>query len=265
MRRADALRGVSCRRRRARGRVPVLYYLAGLTCTEETFTIKAGAQRVAAELGPDAGRAATPARAAPRVPRRRRELGLRPRRRLLRRRDRRRRGRAHYRMDSYVTRELPALVDGELPGAARARSGIFGHSMGGHGALTSARCATRTLYRSRLGVRADLRRRSQVPVGREGVHAATSAPTARAWRDYDASRARRSRARVRGALLVDQGTADKFLDRAAASPSCFEAACARSRPAARRCAATPATTTATTSSRRFIDDHLAWHASALNS
>src|SRR5262245_52458809 len=108
-------------------RVPVLYYLAGLTCTEETFMIKAGAQRLAAELGlmlvaPD------PSPRQPRLPGDDAswDFGL---------------GAgfyvdatqapwsAHYRMYSYVTRELPEVVATELP-ALSDRQGIFGHSMG---------------------------------------------------------------------------------------------------------------------------------------
>jgi S-formylglutathione hydrolase len=117
------------------GRVPVLYYLAGLTCTEETFMIKAGAQRVAAELGimlvaPDTS------------PRGVKLPGdsdswdfgvgagfyvdatVEPWSR-------------HYRMYTYVTQELRSLIEAQFP-ADTARTGIFGHSMGGHGALTIA-------------------------------------------------------------------------------------------------------------------------------
>ena len=125
------------------GPVPVLYYLAGLTCTEETFGIKAGAQRIAAELGlmlvaPDTsprerlpgddaswdfGLAAGFYVDATQAP-----------------------WSAHYRMYSYVTRELPALVAARFPARTDAQ-GIFGHSMGGHGALV---CGLRnpTLFRS---------------------------------------------------------------------------------------------------------------------
>ena len=130
------------------GAVPALYYLAGLTCTEETFAIKAGGrQRLAAELGlmlvaPDTS------------PRQARipgddaswDFGL---------------GAGfyvdatqapwsqHYRMYSYVTKELPALIQREF--AVRKDSqGIFGHSMGGHGALSSAHCEIRSnIARSR--------------------------------------------------------------------------------------------------------------------
>ena len=109
------------------GPVPVLYYLAGLTCTEETFMIKAGAQRLAAELGlmlvaPDTS----------------------PRQARLPGDDAA--WSTHYRMYSYVTRELPELVAAHFP-ADTTRSGLFGHSMGGHGALV---CALRnpSQYRS---------------------------------------------------------------------------------------------------------------------
>ncbi len=116
--------------------VPVLYYLAGLTCTEETFMIKAGAQRVAAELGlmlvsPDTS------------PRKARfpgddaswDFGLG--RRASTSMPREAPWSQNYRMYSYVTRELPEIV--KSLGAVRAdRQGIFGHSMGGHGALVCA-------------------------------------------------------------------------------------------------------------------------------
>ena len=114
--------------------VPVLFWLSGLTCTEETFMIKSGAQRVAAELGlmlvspdtsprgdevPDDAQGAY-------------DFGLGAGFYLNATREPWRR---HYRMYDYVTRELPELVFGNFPADA-ARQGIFGHSMGGHGALT---------------------------------------------------------------------------------------------------------------------------------
>lgn len=117
-----------------KARVPVLYYLAGLTCTEETFMIKAGAQRVAAELGlmlvaPDTS------------PREVNlpgdsdswDLGIGAGFYLDASQEPWSR---HFRMYSYVTSELPALINAHFP-ADRARTGIFGHSMGGHGAKRS--------------------------------------------------------------------------------------------------------------------------------
>jgi S-formylglutathione hydrolase len=187
------------------GRVPVLYYLAGLTCTEETFMIKAGAQRLAAELGlmlvaPDTS---------PRSPRLPGDdadwdFGL---------------GAgfyvdatrapwsAHYRMYSYVTRELPALVAANFP-ARHDAQGIFGHSMGGHGALV---CALRNpgQYRS-LSAFAPISAPSSCPWG---VKAFTGylGEDRSAWIDYDTT-SLLARATYPGRILVDQGLADRFLD-----------------------------------------------------
>ncbi len=115
--------------------LPVLYYLAGLTCTEETFAVKAGAQRLAAELGIVLVAPDTSPRA-PRLPGDDADwdFGLgagfyvdateNP-------------WSGHYRMYSYAVSELPQLIaDGFAP--VSARQGIFGHSMGGHGALVCA-------------------------------------------------------------------------------------------------------------------------------
>lgn len=118
----------------ADGPVPVLTYLAGLTCTEETFMIKAGAQRIAADLGimlvaPDTSPRGDDV---PDDPGGAWDFGLgagfylnaseAPWNR-------------HYRMYDYISDELPALVGDAFP-ADLSRQGITGHSMGGHGALT---------------------------------------------------------------------------------------------------------------------------------
>lgn len=198
-------------------RVPVLYYLAGLTCTEETFAIKAGAQRLAAELGlmlvaPDTS------------PRQARmpgddanwDFGL---------------GAgfyvdalqapwsAHYRMYSYVTEELPALIGAQLPAHAE-RQGIFGHSMGGHGALV---CALRNpdRYRS-VSAFAPIAAPMQCPWGQKAFTGYLGADRA-AWRMYDAS-VLAAQARYAGPALIDQGTEDKFLTEQL-KPELFEAAC----------------------------------------
>jgi S-formylglutathione hydrolase len=197
--------------------VPVLYYLAGLTCTEETFMVKAGAQRVAAELGlmlvaPDTS------------PRKVRfegddaswDFGLgagfyvdatqQP-------------WSQNYRMYSYVTRELPELV--QSLGVARAdRQGIFGHSMGGHGALV---CALRnpTQYRS-VSAFAPIAAPMQCPWGTKAFTGYLGSNSA-SWEQYDAT-VLVSRQRYTRPILIDQGTADKFLVEQL-KPELFEAAC----------------------------------------
>jgi len=186
------------------GPVPVLYYLAGLTCTEETFVIKAGAQRMAAELGlmlvaPDTS---------PRIPRLPgddaawdfgRGAGFyvdattEPWSR-------------HYRMYSYVTAELPQIMAASFPARAGA-SGIFGHSMGGHGALV---CALRNpgRYQS-LSAFAPIAAPSRCPWGIKAFSGYLGDDRG-AWAQYDACELI-ARQAFPGRILVDQGTADPFL------------------------------------------------------
>ncbi len=186
------------------GKVPVLYYLSGLTCTEETFAIKAHAQQTAAELGlmlvaPDTspreprlpgdadswdfGQAAGFYVDATQAP-----------------------WSAHYRMYSYVTRELPELVAEHLPALAEVR-GIFGHSMGGHGALV---CALRnpSRYKS-VSAFAPIAAPMQCPWGRKAFTNYLGTDTA-TWREYDASELV-ARNAFAAPILIDQGTADQFL------------------------------------------------------
>lgn len=202
-------------------RVPILYYLAGLTCTEETFMIKAGAQRVAAELGlmlvaPDTsprglglpGEAESwdfgvgagfylDATVAPWA--------------------------AHFHMYSYVVEELPSIVEAAFP-ADLARRGIFGHSMGGHGALTIG-LRNPDRYRS-VSAFAPIVAPMRVPWGRKAFSGYLG-PDETAWRDYDATELVRRVApsAPKRHLLVDQGLADQFLT-AQLKPELFEAACA---------------------------------------
>ncbi|HWK74356.1 MAG TPA: S-formylglutathione hydrolase [Povalibacter sp.] len=202
------------------GAVPVLYYLAGLTCTEETFIIKAGAQRLAAELGlalvaPDTS------------PRKARisgddaswDFGL---------------GAGfyvdateapwsqHYRMYSYVTSELPQLV-ASLANVRQDRQGIFGHSMGGHGALI---CALRNpqQYRS-VSAFAPIAAPMQCPWGTKAFSGYLGQDRTR-WQQYDASELVAAQ-RYAHPILIDQGTADKFLSEQL-KPELFEAACRQS-------------------------------------
>jgi S-formylglutathione hydrolase len=187
-------------------RVPVLYWLSGLTCTEENFIVKAGAQRVAAELGlalvvPDTsprglkipgddaaydfGVGAGFYVDATREPWAR-----------------------NYRMYSYVTSELPALVAGEFPLDA-ARAGIFGHSMGGHGALTIA-LKNPGRYQS-VSAFAPISSPMRVPWGEKALTGYLGAERA-AWREYDATALIEDRGWRGPPLLVDQGSADQFLE-----------------------------------------------------
>ncbi|CAB3649421.1 MAG: S-formylglutathione hydrolase [Achromobacter sp.] len=202
------------------GPVPVLFYLAGLTCTEETFMIKAGAQRLAAELGVMLVAPDTSPRGA-NVPGEDESWDL---------------GtgagfyldattapwRARYRMDSYVTRELHGIVTTALPGDA-ARVGIFGHSMGGHGALVLA-LRNPGKFRS-VSAFAPIAAPSQCPWGQKAFGAYLG-ENRDDWAAYDASALMRClRQPFPDGILVDQGTADQFLAEQL-YPEVFEAACA---------------------------------------
>lgn len=237
-------------------RVPALFYLAGLTCTEETFPIKAGAQRFAAQHGialiaPDTSPrgAGVPGETdswdfgvgagfyvdATREP-----------------------WAKHYRMYSYVRDELRQTVLAELP-VDGARLGIFGHSMGGHGALMLA-LRNPEIYRS-VSAFAPIAAPMRCPWG-EKAFGGYLGDDREAWRDYDASElVTELGARFSEGILVDQGLDDQFLANQL-NPDVFEAAC--------RQAGQPLTL------RRhagydhgyffistFIEDHLAHHAKVL--
>jgi S-formylglutathione hydrolase len=186
-------------------RVPVLYWLSGLTCTDENFVTKAGAQRYAAEHGvalvaPDTsprgvnlpgeddsydfGSGAGFYVDATRPPWSR-----------------------HYRMYSYVIGELRDLVNGTFPVNPR-RSGIFGHSMGGHGALVMA-LRNPDAFRS-VSAFAPISAPSRVPWGHKAFSGYLGKDEA-AWREYDAVELIRSRGSS-VPMLVDQGDADEFLE-----------------------------------------------------
>lgn len=200
-------------------RLPVLYWLSGLTCTEQNFIAKAGAQRYAAEHGvivvaPDTsprgeGVADDPAY----------DLGQgagfylnateQP-------------WAAHYRMRDYVVDELPALVEASFP-ASEAR-GISGHSMGGHGALTIA-LAHPGRYRS-VSAFSPIVAPSRVPWG-EKAFTAYLGNDREAWKAYDANELVAT-ARERLPLLVDQGGGDEFLA-TQLKPELLREACAKAR------------------------------------
>jgi S-formylglutathione hydrolase len=202
------------------GPVPVLYWLSGLTCTEENFTVKAGAQRVAAELGvaivmPDTSpRGIEIAGMAESY-----DFGL---------------GAGFYvdateapwaqnfRMDSYVTRELPALIAANFP-VDPERAGIFGHSMGGHGALVLA-LRNPQRYRS-VSAFAPIVSPMHCPWGQKALGGYLGADRS-SWAAYDACALIEARGWQGPALLVDQGEADPFLQ-TQLKPELLQQACAR--------------------------------------
>ncbi|NYE59618.1 S-formylglutathione hydrolase [Duganella sp. 1224] len=237
------------------GPVPALFYLAGLTCTEETFMIKAGAQRVAAELGlaliaPDTSPRganvdgesdswdfglgagfyldATEPQWAP-----------------------------HYRMYSYL-HELRELVTQALPVDAR-HIGIFGHSMGGHGALTVA-LKRPDLFRS-VSAFAPIAAPSQCPWGQKAFTGYLGADQ-RAWAQYDATLLMKGlKTPFPAGILIDQGLGDKFLADQL-YPEAFEVAC--------QTAAQPLTLRRQAGYdhgyyfiQTFVEDHLRFHAAQL--
>ena len=199
-------------------RLPVLFYLAGLTCTEETFAIKGGAQRVAAEEGLVLVMPDTSPRGAG-VPGERDSWDFgegagfyvdateEPWAR-------------HYRMYSHIL-ELRELVLAEF-GLDAARCGIFGHSMGGHGALVMA-LRNPDLFRS-VSAFAPIAAPSRCPWGEKAFSGYLGQDMAR-WRDYDASElVANGPVRFPQGILIDQGLADKFLPDHL-NPDIFEAAC----------------------------------------
>ncbi len=185
-------------------KVPVLFYLAGLTCTEETFMIKAGAQRLAAEYGLMLVTCDTSPRGA----------GLpgesdgwdfgvgagfyldateEP-------------WSTHYRMESYVTRELRTLIIDHFPARAD-KVGICGHSMGGHGALTLA-LRHPGLYQS-VSAFAPIAAPSACPWGEKAFSGYLGDDRA-IWRHHDATALIEDGHRA-PPLLIDQGLDDQFL------------------------------------------------------
>jgi len=201
------------------GAVPVLFYLAGLTCTEETFMIKAGAQRLAAEYGlmlvaPDT----SPRGAAIDGEDQDWDFGtgagfyldatVQP-------------WSEHYRMESYVTDELYAIATQSLPGDVQ-RVGIFGHSMGGHGALTLA-LRHPGKFRS-VSAFAPIAAPTRCPWGHKAFTGYLGSDT-EAWKAHDASELMsQAQCPFPNGILIDQGLADGFLTEQL-HPEVFEQAC----------------------------------------
>ena len=202
------------------GPVPVLFYLAGLTCTEETFPIKAGAQRIAAQLGlmlvccdTSPRNTGIPGEAddwefgsgagfylnATEAPWAR-----------------------YYRMYDYVRDELRSAVLQHFPAQAD-RVGICGHSMGGHGALVLA-LRNPQLYRS-VSAFAPICSPTRCPWGLKAFPRYLG-PDRSTWAAYDAVEVLRAAGRpLSGEILIDQGLGDKFLSQGQLLPELFEEHC----------------------------------------
>ncbi|HEX2596775.1 MAG TPA: S-formylglutathione hydrolase [Luteimonas sp.] len=231
---------------------PVLYWLSGLTCSEQNFITKAGAQRHAAALGiilvaPDTSPRGDGVADAERY-----DLGQ---------------GAgfylnatqtpwsAHYRMHDYIVDELPALVEARF--AANDARAISGHSMGGHGALVLA-LRNPGRYRS-VSAFAPIVAPSQVPWGEQAFTTYLGADRGQ-WRAWEAVELIAG-ASERLPLLVDQGGDDEFLD-AQLRPQLLHAACERAgHPLTLR--VHPGYDHSYYFVSSFIDQHIAWHAAAL--
>ncbi len=232
-------------------RCSVVYWLSGLTCTEQNFITKAGAQRVASELGlilvaPDTSPRGEGVPDDPAY-----DLGQgagfyvnatqKP-------------WSSHYRMYDYVVEELPQVVRSSLP--ANESAGIFGHSMGGHGALVAA-LRNPGRYRS-VSAFSPICNPTACPWG-EKAFGTYLGPDRERWRAYDATLLIPS-ATERLPILIDQGTSDEFLEREL-MPERLEEAC--------RAAGHPLTLRRQTGYDHsyyfiasFMEDHLRHHAAA---
>jgi S-formylglutathione hydrolase len=201
------------------GPVPAVWFLSGLTCTDDNVRVKAGAQRYAAELGLALVMPDTSPRGGdvPDEPERY-DLGQGAGFYVNAVRDP---WAPHYRMYDYVTAELPALLEAELPLLPGTRS-ITGHSMGGHGALI---CALKNpgMYRS-VSAFAPICHPISCGWG-QGCLGAYLGEDTEAWKAWDAVELIRAGAEPVG-LLVDQGTGDEFLAEGQLLPESLEAACA---------------------------------------
>ena len=238
------------------GQAPVLWYLSGLTCTAENFTVKAGAQRVASELGlmlvmPDTS------------PRDTGIAGIA---------DEYDFGNAagfyvdatqepyakFFNMYSYVVEELPKVVAANFP-ADMARQGIFGHSMGGHGALTIA-LKNPGRYKS-LSAFAPIVAPTRVPWGNAKAFPRYLGPDRDAWKRHDACELIGQGSRFPGEILVDQGSADQFLKENLRPELLAEACKAAGQPLALRMQ--PGYDHSYYFISSFVEDHLRHHAAAL--
>lgn len=237
------------------GPVPVLYWLSGLTCNEENFIFKAGAQRIAAELG----LAIVCADTSPRG------LGIAgddasydfgvgagfyvdateaP-------------WAGSYRMYSYVTQELFALVASSFP-VDPVRAGISGHSMGGHGALTIA-LKNPKQFQS-VSAFAPICAPAQCPWGEKALSGYLGVDRS-AWRAYDATALIEDLGWAGSAILIDQGGSDQFLE-TQLKPELLQQACERMK-APLQLRMQPGYDHSYYFIASFIEDHLRHHATNL--
>ncbi|EME26534.1 S-formylglutathione hydrolase [Galdieria sulphuraria] len=199
---------------------PVLYWLSGLTCTDENMMMKAGAQRICSELGlilvcPDTSprgaglpgeddaydfgtgagfyvNATTPGYA------------------------------EYYRMFDYVTKELPQVMENNFK-VDNSRKSIFGHSMGGHGALS---CALKrpSEYHS-VSAFAPISNPVQCDWGKKAFGGYLGEENKESWKEYDATELVKQGRRFPGEILIDQGTEDNFFKQKQLLPENFSQAC----------------------------------------
>jgi S-formylglutathione hydrolase len=235
-------------------RLPVLYWLSGLTCTDENFMQKAGAQRLAAELGMVIVAPDTSPRGAgvPGDPDGAWDFGLgagfylnaseQP-------------WSQHYRMHDYVVQELPELIEANFP--VSDQRGISGHSMGGHGALV---CALRNpgRYRS-VSAFAPISNPMDCAWGQKAFSRYLGEERS-TWREWDAC-ALLAMASERLPLLIDQGDRDDFLETQLKPQALRQAAESAGHPLSLRLHSGYDHSYYFIAS--FIDDHLRHHAAAL--
>ena len=230
-----------------------LLFLAGLTCTEENFTVKAGAQRRAAELGltliaPDTSPrgAEVPNDAAY-------DLGQGAGFYIDATQDP---WATNFNMESYLIRELVPAIHRDL-GVAQGRLGISGHSMGGHGALTLG-LKHPQLFQS-VSAFAPIVAPSQVPWGHKAFTAYLGAEAN--WRAHCATALIEDGARHPGELLIDQGDADSFLDEQLQTWRFKDACAAAGQPV--RIEMRPGYDHSYFYIASFIEAHLNWHGDRL--
>jgi len=243
----------------ASGSVPVVTFLSGLTCTEETFMIKSGAQRIAAELGlmlvaPDTSPRGD---GVPDDPDEAYDFGL---------------GAGFYlnateapwkqnfQMYDYVTQELPEVLFANFPGDGD-RQSITGHSMGGHGALTVGLKNPQT-FKS-ISAFAPICSPINCPWGQKALGNYLG-PDHSSWTEYDATELVKNLPTMpEHKILIDQGLADQFLEQEL-HPHLFEAAC-QDRGAALELRRHDGYDHSYYFISSFMEDHLRFHADILKS